>query len=302
MPNELPIRRVAVAGATGNAGKEILRAAKQRGLFVRALVRSPHKLQEARDFCDEIHTVEITDPVSLQGSLEGVDALISAIGKTFQRDATPRYLVDVTANKHLFAEAKHSNLRCIALLSVFMASTAHPVALLRYKGEAEEALKQTGLPYLIVQPSGFFSDMWEVFRMCERGVFWSVGDGTALFNPVSLIDLADFLVDRLLDPSAHNQTYPVGGPDIFPMRDLAKIAAKVLQKPVRVRQLPLWLCRLFVSLSRLAGRNAWELAQFFVGTVDYIQSHGNDGSTPSIGTHHLEDYFHQRYLKQNLRD
>src|SRR5690606_19756319 len=102
---------VAIAGATGNAGRKIVAEAHRRGLRVRALVREEARLREARPFCDEVRIVQVTDPASVRGALDGATYAISALGKTMQKDSTPRRAVDVEANVHLFAEARRAGAR-----------------------------------------------------------------------------------------------------------------------------------------------------------------------------------------------
>mgnify|MGYP000462597548 CR=1 FL=1 len=289
---------VAIAGATGNAGKELVRAAKKRGLRVRVLVRSEKKLAPIRDCCDEIKIVQVTQPETLLGALDGADYLVSAVGKTFQNDKISRKAVDLDANVHLFQEAKKAGVQRVGFISVFTASVDHPSYMIRLKGEAEKTLKSIGVPYVIVQPSGFFSDMWEVFEMCQKGTYWSIGDGKILFNPISLLDLGAFTIDALLDDTKENQTFPVGGPDVFEMRELANIAGRVLERKVKIRTLPLWLCRLGVALVKPFNKNAGELGEFFVGNIVYAEQNGKDMSIPKTGTHHLEDYFRERYLAE----
>lgn len=99
------MQSVAVAGATGHAGKGIIRALSARGVRILALVRAPERLGPVRDLCDEYRTVEVTGSRSIRGSLDGVEGLISAVGKTRQSDPAPRRLVDVDANRNLFIEA-----------------------------------------------------------------------------------------------------------------------------------------------------------------------------------------------------
>ncbi|KNC81619.1 hypothetical protein SARC_06075 [Sphaeroforma arctica JP610] len=295
---------VAIAGATGNAGKEVVRSASASGLRVRALVRNKDRLGDVLHLCEDVRIVQVTQPETLKGCLKGVRFVVSCLGKTFQNDSTPRHDVDVGANINLMNEAKQTEgIERFCLLSVFMASVEHPVSMIRMKGEAEKALHDSGLSYTIIQPSGFFSDMWEIFEMARSGTYWSVGDGTYKFNPISLVDLGDFLVSKLLNAESINQTYPVGGPDVFPAKEVAAIASRVLNKEVKIHCLPLWLCKGLVGMVAPFSRNYYELGNFFVGNADYIAKNcDNDGSVPCYGVHHLEDYIRERYTREQAEN
>ncbi|MEO1368135.1 MAG: NAD(P)H-binding protein, partial [Acidobacteriota bacterium] len=138
------IQHVAVVGATGHVGLEVVRALLARGVRVRALVRNPAKLSGLKGALD-IRRVQVTEPDSIRDQLSGVDAVVSALGKTTQRGGASRRTVDVDANLHLIAEARRSGVRRFGFVSVAFADPGHPVAMVRMKGEVERALEESGL-------------------------------------------------------------------------------------------------------------------------------------------------------------
>lgn len=289
-------KTIAVAGATGNAGREIVRALAARGHCVRALVRSPERLGPTKDLCAEVYTVEVTQPGTLKGALDGVEVLISALGKTFQKDKISRRAIDVDANVNLFVEARAAGVARVGLVTVATASPDHPVAMIAMKGEVEERLQASGLPWVIIQPSGYFSDMWEIFQMCARGTLWLLGDGAMRFNPISLLDLGDFIADTVLSDAAVGARHPIGGPEVMTAHEIADRAERVLGKKVKRRHVPIWAARAGVAALRPFSRNMWELGDFFVGQVRFAQrALGNDATLPAYGTHRLEDYFRERW-------
>jgi len=292
---------VAVAGATGNAGREVVRALADRGHRVVPLVRSPERLGELRERCHEVRVVQVTDRGSLRGALDGTDRVVSALGKTWQKDKVPRRLVDVQANLHLIDEAKRAKTRRFGLVSVAWASLDHPATIVRMKAEVEDALTHSGLPWVIIQPSGFFSDMGEVLDMCKRGTFWSVGDGRLRFNPISLVDLGDFVANALFDEEALRSSLPVGGPEAFDSYDLASLCGRVLERRVKVRRIPLPFAKAAVSAVRPFSRNLFEMAEFFVGNTVVGAARDNDGTVPEYGTHRLEDYLRERLSMEEGR-
>lgn len=288
---------VAVAGATGNAGREIVRALVERGHRVRALVRNPDRLGALRERCAEVRVVQVTERGSLRGALDGADRVVSALGKTWQKDAVPRRLVDVEANLNLMHEAKRSGTKRFGLLSVAWASMDHPATMVRMKAEVEDALRHSGLPFVIIQPSGFFSDLWEVLEMCKKGTFWAIGDGRLRFNPISLVDLGDFVAEALFNDDRPGQSLPIGGPQTFDSFDLASLCGRVLEREVKVRNVPLWLAKAGVAAVRPFSRNLFEMGEFFVGNTVFGVQRDNDGTVPAYGTHQLEAYYRDRLAK-----
>ncbi|MCA9606292.1 MAG: SDR family oxidoreductase [Myxococcales bacterium] len=289
---------VAIAGATGNAGRAIVKEAARRGLSVRALVRDEARLGDARDACAEVRVVQVTDPASLRGALDGATYVISALGKTYQKDATPRREVDVEANRYLFEEAKRAGVARAALISVYGASHDHAAEMIRMKAEAEQALEESGVPFVIVQPSGFFSDMWEMFEMCRKGTLWTVGSDALRFNPISLSDLAVFTLDCLLDDARVGTRQPVGGPDALEVREIGALCGDILGREVRVRVVPLWLAKAGVGATRLFSRNLGQIGEFFVESAAFGLRH--DVLAPAHGEEHLAGYLRERWAKERV--
>jgi len=282
-----------IAGATGNCGKEVVRAAHARGLRVRALVRDPARLAAVRDCVDEVRTVEVTRRDDLRGTLDGAAYLVTALGKTRQTDRVDRRAVDVDANLHLFDEAAAAGVGRVGLVSVFGADPASRVALLRMKGEAEEALRAAGLDHVIVRPTGYFSDMWTMFEMARDGTLWMVGSGETRLNPISLPDLGRFIVDRVVEGA--DQPLACGGPDLLTWNGIGEICGRVLGRPVKTRHVPMWMARAGVAMMRPFSRNRWEIAQFILGQVALMDGIAEDQLPPAVGTEHLEDWLRQRH-------
>ena len=55
--------------------------------------------------------------------------------------------------------------------------------LYRAKKDFEQALQAGGLPYVIVRPTGFFSDMLMILDMAKRGRVYLIGSGSGRINP-----------------------------------------------------------------------------------------------------------------------
>jgi uncharacterized protein YbjT (DUF2867 family) len=67
------MKRVLVAGATGYLGGFVVKEFKTRGYFVRALARSPEKLEHLAGSLDEIVWGEVTRPESKRGQTRPID-------------------------------------------------------------------------------------------------------------------------------------------------------------------------------------------------------------------------------------
>ncbi len=82
--------RIAVVGANGRAGLEVVKQGLKRGHEVSAIARRPAAVRvEHENF--KIHAADVLDPVALAPALAGVDAVVSALGIGTSRAATVVY-------------------------------------------------------------------------------------------------------------------------------------------------------------------------------------------------------------------
>ena len=73
-------RTVLVAGATGMLGRAVATALHRTGTHVISLSRDPARAQGIRDIADTIVLGDATEPGTLRGAFDGVDAVVSCLG------------------------------------------------------------------------------------------------------------------------------------------------------------------------------------------------------------------------------
>ena len=90
-------KRVAVFGASGGVGRQVVEQGLSRCHAVVALVRSPARLT-VRDARLTVVTGELSDREAIEAAVRGTDAVISALGPSLDRRATGMPLVQGTRN------------------------------------------------------------------------------------------------------------------------------------------------------------------------------------------------------------
>ena len=281
--------RILVAGSTGYLGRYVVRALHARGHQVRALVRNPEGLGEARESVAEIVVGQATDDATLEGVAEGVDAVISCLGnRTFKRRPTV-WEVDRDANLNLVRRAQRAKVSRFVFVSVLGGQEARSrVPQIEAREQVVEALRQGDMPWTIIRPSGFFNDMIEFLDMAKKGTAWLIGKGESRFNPIHGADLAEYIVDRLEEESAAGKEFPVGGPETLSQIELAELAFSVLGKQPRIRSTPSWLVPMAARIILPFNVN---LGSFLAMLGDL--SRKADAIAPSAGVHRLSDFFQE---------
>jgi putative NADH-flavin reductase len=87
MNHQKTIYRLAVIGANGGVGRQVVELALKQGHFVTAILRDPAKLQLQHSRL-ELRQGDIMHPETITESLRGKDAVISAIGKNSLKPTT----------------------------------------------------------------------------------------------------------------------------------------------------------------------------------------------------------------------
>ena len=276
------MQRVLVAGATGYLGGFVAREFKNRGYFVRALVRSSKKVDTLRDSTDEIVLGEITKPDTIKHACDAIDVVFSSVGITRQKDGLTFRDVDFLGNKNLLEAALRAGVKKFVYVSVFNGPEMRNLDIVHAHEEFVDELKDSGIGYAVIRPTGYFSDMGEFLEMAKKGRVYLIGDGTKRVNPIHGADLAVTCVDAV----QRNETeINVGGPQTFAWNEVAVLAFGALDKPAKISRVPGWLMRTLVRLTRLFNRHQGGLLAFFttMATTDVV--------APTTGDHTLEEHF-----------
>lgn len=230
-----------VVGATGNLGYSICRRLRAKGIPVRALVRpgNPREADLAALGADTV-TGDLKDPASLAAACSGTECVIAAASAMRSRRKDDNLQsVDLDGHLSLVREARRAGVRHFVYVSV--SSETHPRAVLvRYKRRVERAVRESGMPWTVLQPAVFMETWfgpdagWDI----ERGRVRIVGAGSARFNPVSLHDVAEFAALCAERPDTQRRVIPIGGPDTVREEDVVGMFEEALGRKLEVRRIP----------------------------------------------------------------
>jgi uncharacterized protein YbjT (DUF2867 family) len=277
------MKKVLVAGATGYLGKYLVKALYTQGHQVRAIARTPEKLDDLKDFIDKIIKAEITQPDTMKGICTDTDVVISSIGITRQKDGLKYMDVDYQANKNLLNEAITSGAKKFIYVSVLNGRLFKNLKMIEAKERFADDLMASGLDYTIIRPNGFFSDIKEVLNMAMQGKVYLIGDGHYKSNPIHGQDLAEFIVGKM---DSSEKEIDVGGPEIFTQNEIAGMAFRVLGKKEKITHISIWIRDISLKLMRLfTGQKTYGPFEFFMTVMTH------DMIAPQVGREYLKNYF-----------
>jgi putative NADH-flavin reductase len=200
-------KRVAVVGATGGTGAELVRQALEGGHAVVALARDPGRVATTHARLTVVQA-DVLDRASLAGAFEGVDAVLGAVGASGGRAPTTVYS---TGTANILHEMRAS------AVTRFLGVTAFPVTPRNAVGPLERYVL---FPMLYRFFGGTYRDMarmeatlratdvdWTVFRPSrlthgdKRGRYrLSYDEPLTRATKISRADLAAALLESIDDP------------------------------------------------------------------------------------------------------
>ena len=214
---------VLVAGATGGTGREVLRRAGSRVETVRALTRSPGATADLRAAgADEVAVDDLLDPSNLVAAVEGIDAVISAVGTapSAVRDGPP--FVDGAGNRALLDAAVDAGVHAFVMESAIGVGPepASPLAsafdafigpLQEAKGEAEAEIRDAPIRHTVLRPGVLTNGR-------RTGLISTAEPGEKLWGTVSRADVAWLMTAAPTTEGAANRTFEVVSTPRFPDR------------------------------------------------------------------------------------
>lgn len=236
--------RVAVAGASGFAGRRLCPALEQAGRTVRALTRHPDRYRGA----GEAVGADVRDPVSLAGGLDGCAAAYYLVHSLDSPDFRAR---DAQAARTFADAAAGAGIERIIYLGGLGDDGDDLSAHLRSRREVEHLLASGGVPVTTLRAGiivGHGGISWEMTRqLVERlPVMITPRWVHTRTQPIAVTDVVHYLVGVLDLAQAAGRApdidgaLDIGGPDVLSYLDMMRRVAAIEGRRTTVIPVP-WL-------------------------------------------------------------
>ncbi|AKU08237.1 MULTISPECIES: complex I NDUFA9 subunit family protein [Haloferax] len=244
--------KVLVVGGSGFIGSHLCRELQSRGHSVTAMSRSPN----SEDLPDGVEKAmgDVTDYDSIAGAFEGKDAVVNlvALSPLFEPKGGNRMhdIVHWQGTENVVKAAEANDVSRLVQMSALGADTDGDTAYIRSKGKAEQAVKSSGLDWVIFRPSVVFGDGGEFVSFTKRlkGMFAPgvplyplPGNGKTRFQPIWVGDLVPMLADGVEDDDRVGETYRIGGPEKLTLREITEMVYDAENKSITIVPLPMGL-------------------------------------------------------------
>lgn len=247
--------KIFLTGSTGFVGKRILRDLLENKYQVRCLTRkgSEHKISHDKNPAlvktgIEIEHGDITDAASLDGKLEGCDAVINLVGiiREFRGRGITFEKLHYEGTANLVRAARSQKVRRYIQMSALGARPDGKTQYQQTKFRAEECVRTSGLDYTIFRPSIIFGPEDKFVNLFTNMLRTQqfvpvVGNGRYQMQPVSVENVSMGFVKAIEQKDAIGKTFDVGGPERIEFNRIIDIIGEVICAPPYKIHIPVFI-------------------------------------------------------------
>jgi NADH dehydrogenase len=176
----------------------------------------------------EVHIGDISDEPTLRRAMEGCDVVVHLVAIAVERDTATFESVNYEGTRHVVHAMQSSGVRRLVHMSQNVAASDSPYRFLRSKGQAEDAVRSSGLAWTVLRPSVIFGPEDEFVNVLARLVRLSPvvyplpGGGRARFQPVHVGDIARAIAVAVGSERTIGHAYALGGPAQLTLRHMVE--------------------------------------------------------------------------------
>jgi uncharacterized protein YbjT (DUF2867 family) len=211
---------ILVIGGRSRTGRELIRLLREAGAPLRILTRSA----ESPDDPDAVPG-DLARPDTLDEAMAGAEKVFLLCSAAHDELAWHRNAIDAAAR----AGVAH-----LVRSSILAANPASPARFIRHHGQADEHLRESGVPHTILRPNFYMhnvSTVWPSSIGPDGNYYAPAGDAR-----ISMTDARDVaaVAARVLLDDAHTGTgYDVTGPEALSHAEACEKLSARLGRPVR---------------------------------------------------------------------
>lgn len=237
-----------ITGGTGFVGGHLVHRLRQDGLSVRAMVRNPAGARKLKDLGVEVVAGDIADKDSLDASTKGVERVIHLVGIIQEAPGVTFRGVHVEGTRNLLEAAKRAGVRHFFYQSALGARPGAKSEYHKTKWEAEELVRQSGIPYTILRPALIYGsgDLFTI-RLSDMlktsPVMPIIGSGSSKIQPIYIDDVVECISKVIKGDAYLHEIYELCGPEQLSYEEVTYAIAEAMGLRRPALHIPLLLLK-----------------------------------------------------------
>lgn len=253
---------VTVFGGSGFVGAQVVRALAKKGLRVRVAVRNTGRGYKLRMLGDvgqiEILQANIRNGDSVARALDGAEAVVNAVGATYQAGQQTFEAVHVDGARIIAEQAAARGVTRFVQISGLGVDANSPSKYSAARARGEAAVREVAPSATIIRPSVIFGPDDIFFNRLGQMLSLSpvmplIGGGATRLQPVYVADVAAAVAAAVIDPSSAGRTFEIGGPGVYTFRELVELVMKETGKRRLLLPLPDAVANFMGRLGEIQG-------------------------------------------------
>lgn len=238
---------ITIYGGTGFVGRSVVRRLAKLGCRIRVATRSESEVNRLK-VCGDVGQitpvcVDLLYPETLEAALENSDFVLNFIGSLYEKGKMTFDLLHHQTPKTIAQYAQKHNIQKLVHISALGADPASNSVYAKTKAAGEAAVLNAFPKATLLRPSVIFGPDDRFFnrfaQMATYAPCLTVFDGGhTKLQPVYVGDVADAVVKVLEDKTCDGQTYELGGPRVYSIRDLMHLILSMIKRDRPVVSLP----------------------------------------------------------------
>lgn len=217
--------QILVTGASGRAGREMVKRLRAAGVKVRAAIHYPDRDHESRADAVDYVEVDFDRPETLATAFHGIEKAVLI---------TPEEATMVAMTANLVAAAERAGVQHLLRVSFIHAGAGVGGRLLDWHREAEELVAASPIPSTILRPNSYMQNFLTMYApsIFNHGAFYTpMGSGRISY--VDGRDVADAAVEILQHGPRDDAVYDLTGPDPLSHHEIAETLSRETGQEIR---------------------------------------------------------------------
>lgn len=277
-------KTILIVSGTGMLGQPVSRGLKEAGFAVRVMTRNLERARKTFDKSFEVFEGNPTDPSCLEEALHGCYGVHISL---------PTEVEQQVAETVAKAAPRHAVERISYISGATVAEEHRWVPIANRKFLAEQAIRESGIPYTIFCPTWVMEILPMFVNQGRAAVF---GKQPYPYHWVAAADVARMVTNAYRLEEAANKRFRVLGPEVIQMHEALRRYCAVFRPEIKkITSMPFWLVRLLATLTRDQGlKGAGELLSYFEKVGEQSSNLGDDPCLVGAPTITLDQWLERR--------